>query len=84
MTPHPYEVDVRNFVSDKLSFDVSGVGLDESLKDVTGMDSLTGLELMAEIEDRYNVYFRDDHLAKPRTLRNILSALDDVGRKKAS
>lgn len=84
MTPHPFEIDVRHVVANKLCFDVSGVGLDEPLKEVTGMDSLTGLELMAEIEKRFNVYFSDDQVAQPRTLGNILSALDDAGRRRAS
>ena len=81
MTHHRHEADLRDITSRKLSCDMTRVGLHEPLKDATGMDSLTGLELMAAVETRFDVYFRDDHIAQPRTLANILAALDEVTAK---
>jgi acyl carrier protein len=81
MTHHPYEGDLRQIADRMLNCDTSRVGLDEPLIEVTGMDSLTGLELMAAVETRFGVYFSDDHIAQPRTLANILAALDEVAAK---
>ena len=82
MTHHPYEVDLRGIAEGKLNCDMSRVGLDEPLIETAGVDSLAGLELMAEVEAHFDVCFRDDHIARPLTLANILTALDEVTPKK--
>ena len=38
MTRHPYEGDLRQIADRMLNCDTSGVGLDEPLIEVTGMD----------------------------------------------
>ncbi len=84
MMHHPCEDDLRTLIARKLHADMSQIGLDAPLIDTLGIDSLTGLELMAWAEEHFDVYFSDDHIAQPRTLANILAALDDLEVRKAS
>jgi acyl carrier protein len=84
MTQHVLEAALRKLVSERLNLRVADVALDAPLGDALGFDSLTGLELMAEVEEAFAVRFTDEHLARPRTLANILAALDEVSWRKAS
>ena len=86
MTCHPCEIDLRDLASRKLNCDLSRIDLDQPLIDAAGTDSLSGLELMAEVEDHFDVTFRDDHIARCLTLANILAALDEVtnGKRRPS
>ena len=56
--------------------DVSGVGLDDDLGDVLGIDSLSMLELLALVEEECDVTLDENDLSRFRTLRLILEALD--------
>ncbi len=84
MNTHPLEDELRALIGSKLDTDTSGLDRDRLLGDALGIDSLTGLEVMAWVEQRFDVLFNDEHLAQPRTLANILTALDEVRWKRAS
>ncbi len=66
---------MRQAIGECLHREVAELELDEPLGEVLGIDSLAGLELMAQIETRLGVRFRDEHLAQPRTLGNMLAAI---------
>ena len=78
------EVELRKFLATRFKRDLSELSLDASLSDELGLDSLDGLELIAEIEDRFDLYFTPDHIAQPRTLRNILEAVSASAWRQAS
>ena len=84
MTQQPGEAELRRKISRFLHQDVSQIGLDEHLDEVLGFDSLTGLELMSSIERHFDVYLSDEHLAQPRTLRNMIAALEASSWREAS
>ncbi len=76
--------ELRALLSRRLRMDLSGIDLDASLNDALGIDSLTGLEVMVHVENQFEVYFNDEQLSRPRTLANILVALDGVKWRRAS
>ncbi len=84
MKTHPLEDELRALIARKLEADASQTDPEALLGEALGIDSLTGLELMAWVEEHFDVLFDDAHLAQPRTLANILTALDDVRWKRAS
>lgn len=84
MQEHPNESELRGLLSRRLYMDVSAIDLDASLNDALGIDSLTGLEVMVHVESHFDVYLSDEHLSQPRTLANILAALDEVTWRRAS
>lgn len=67
---------VRRHLQRVTKRDVSGVGLDDDLREVLGIDSLSTLELLALIEDDCDVTLEESDLSRFRTLRLILEALD--------
>jgi acyl carrier protein len=84
MNTYSYETELRAFLTAKFRQDLSAVPLDGSLSDKLALDSLDGLELMAEIEDRFDLYFTDEQISQPRTLRNILEAFNAPAWRHAS
>ncbi|MDP6173573.1 MAG: acyl carrier protein [Rhodospirillales bacterium] len=69
------DMELRRAIGESLHQEVFHLPMDQTLENALGMNSLAGLELMAEMEDRFGVRFRDEDLARPRTLGNILAAL---------
>lgn len=84
MIAHSHEPELRAFLSMKFGQDLSAFPLEDSLLDALGLDSLAGLELMADIEDEFDLYFTDEQISRPRTLGNILEALDASAWRAAS
>lgn len=83
-TLYPHEAELRTFLGQRFETDLSALPLDASLTEKMDLDSLAGLELMAEIEDEFGVYFTEEHLSEQRTLRHILEALSALGWRAAS
>lgn len=50
--------------------------LEEDLQDAVGLDSLGRLEVLAEIEDRFDFFFDDNELIEASTLSAMLAAID--------
>ncbi|MBT5874025.1 MAG: acyl carrier protein [Candidatus Latescibacteria bacterium] len=69
------EDELRALFDELSSWDVSGIGLDDDLVLDFGLDSLSCLELLAEVEKRFDVRFPDEHLGQFRTLREILKVI---------
>lgn len=84
MNTHSQETELRAFLATKFEQDLSALPLDISLSDALGLDSLDGLEMMAEIEDRFDQYFTEEQISEPRTLRSILEAIDTPSMRQAS
>ena len=84
MALYEQDTELRTFLTTKFERDLSVISLDASLSNELGLDSLDGLELMAEIEERFDLYFTPDHISQPRTLRNILEACATSAQRQAS
>lgn len=79
-----HEAELRTFLAAHFDQDLAALPLDTSLDEALGLDSLDGLELMAEIEEHFDVCFPPEDVNAPRTLGNILEALDASSWRKAS
>ena len=69
------EAKLRDLLSKTAKADLAGVGLDDDLVVVLGLDSLAALRMLAAVEKRFNVRFPDDRLSEFRTLRKILAEI---------
>ncbi len=74
---------LRQLVSASTGVDVSRLDSDHDLVDALNLDSLGGLELLAYVEQQFDVFFDDRHLAAPATLACILDAIDDASGRDA-
>jgi len=70
------ETSLRRHLQRIMKRDVSDLGLDDDLQEALGIDSLSTLEVLASVEDEYDVTFDENDLSRFRTLRLILDALD--------
>ena len=78
------ERDLRALVGKIARCDASTIGVDEDVMALFGLDSLTGLRLLAAIEKQFKVRFPDDRLSEFRTLRRILDVLEQQAGGKSS
>jgi acyl carrier protein len=67
----PAVEDLRQLLAEALRRDASGVGPDDDLVEVLGIDSLGALRLLALVELRYGVRFPDQRLKEFRSLGAI-------------
>ncbi len=76
MDIHRGESELRSAIAAYSKRDVSHLSLDDDLVEVLNIDSLNGLELLAAVEERFDVTFPDEQISELRTLRRLLGALD--------
>ncbi len=74
---------LRQLVSATTGVDVTRLDSGDDLVDALDLDSLGGLELLAYVEQQFDVIFDDRHLAAPPTLGCILDAIDDASGRDA-
>ena len=72
------ESELRELLAELSRQEVSRLSLDADLVRELGLDSLTRLRLLAGVEKRWNVRFRDSRLAELRTLRQLIVAIQQV------
>lgn len=78
MTRTINESRLRALISTKTGGDAARLAPDDDLVAALDLDSLGGLELLADVEQRFDVYFDDAQLARPHTMARILDAIDDA------
>ena len=74
---------VRAILRDISRQDIKGIGRDEDLVGVLGVDSLQALQVLASVEKRFEVRLPDEELIQMRTIGRIVDAVarqQDVGR----
>ena len=72
----PGEKELRALVQETLKRDATVLQLGDDLVRDLGLDSMTGLRLLAVVETRFGVRFPDDRLSELRSLEKILRAID--------
>ena len=80
MSSEEIEARVRTVLAEACRRDVSSLRPDDDLVETLGLDSLQGLQVLARLEGRFGVRFPDERLAELRTLRRLISAIQDAGR----
>ena len=67
---------LRSLISKISGNSAAGIGVDDDLQQTLGLDSLGRLEVLAEIEDRFDFYFEDNETMNASTLSKILEVID--------
>lgn len=66
------EIEVRNTLARLTEQDTSDIPADSDLGDALGLDSLGRLELLAEVEDRFDLFFDDADVNTAKTIDGII------------
>ncbi len=75
---------LREFVGRELNRDVTRLGPNDELTEILGIDSLQGLELLAAVEEEFDVFFPPDSLAVGHSLGAVRNAILKQRAKSAS
>ncbi len=72
------EAVVRAVLAEVTRGEVAGLSVEADLVLELGLDSLSRLRVMAGVEKRLGIRFRDDRLAAVRTLREVLELVEEA------
>jgi len=80
-------MEIRTTLAQLTDQDTSGIPVDRDLGDALGLDSLGKLELLAEVEDRFDLLFDDVDMTQAKTIdgfieiaeRNLAHAETEAG-----
>lgn len=75
MSSQHLEQELRTLVAELTDRDTSALDLEDHLASELGLDSLDTLELLAEVEMRFNVHLPEDRLAEFCTMQRLLDAI---------
>jgi acyl carrier protein len=76
------EQEVIDTIAEEGDIDRSEIKLDTNLYDL-GIDSLSALEILVVLEDKYDIVIAQDRLRNVKTARQIISVISDELQKKA-
>ncbi len=68
--------DIKEFLVETLDLDANEIKIDSSLADDLGIDSLDAVELVLELQDRYNVKVDEQQAQAFKTVQDIVSFLE--------
>lgn len=68
---------VKEVLISTTNIDEGLVTLDASLKDDLGIDSLDSVEIVLELESRFDIKISDEELASIKTVGDIVKILED-------
>lgn len=69
------EQKLRQILGEYLKKDLTGVPGDQDLIDYLGLDSISGLNLLALVEKRFQVRFDDEILASLRSIEKLCDGI---------
>ena len=72
----PTEARVRAVIEDVSRRSVGAIGRDDDLVQQLGVDSLEGLQILANVEKRFDVTLPDDELIHLRTIGRIADVVE--------
>lgn len=67
------DYEIRSTLARLTNQDTSGIPADCDLGDALGLDSLGRLELLAEVEERFDMFFDDVDINQAKTINGIVS-----------
>ena len=71
------ENEIREIVAEILQIPAEELATSASFFDEYGMDSLRGLEILAKVENRYNITIDPDNLAKMTCIDEVIHLTED-------
>ena len=73
------ESELRRLLEEVTRKEISSVAAADDLVRELGLDSLTGLEVLAAVEKRFGVRFPDDRLDEFRTIADLMEVVVGEG-----
>ena len=76
MTKEQILVDVQEAIAENLGKEQSEITLDKSFKDDLGADSLEVMELVMDLEDKFEITIEDDQAENLKTVGDVVSYIE--------
>ena len=74
------EMEVKRIIANVAPAGGAAVATDEDLVEALGVDSLQGLQILAEVERRFDIRLRDEELIEMRSVARMPSCSASVSR----
>ncbi|MFQ5974159.1 MAG: acyl carrier protein [Alphaproteobacteria bacterium] len=84
MTRRSTEAELRAFLGELLHRNALALPSNVHAAEHMGLDSLTWLHVLVEVEDRFGITFADDELTELVTLRGLVRRVDNKVTEQAS
>ena len=72
------EADVFEVISKRLKWELSDLSLETNLRKDLNADSIDSVEVIFELEDKYNITVEDDVAEEIVTIRDIVNVINDL------
>ena len=72
------ELAVKDIVADKLNVDKNKIGAQADLIDDLGMDSFGAIEVVFELEDKFEIKIPEDDIKKIKTVQDIVEYIAKI------
>ncbi len=76
------ESEIRKAIEAAIEKDISALGLDDNVLQKMGLDSMTALEIMAAMEERFKIRIQEKDLPKITSLRSVIEVIIKYLEKK--
>ncbi|AOT01108.1 acyl carrier protein [Exiguobacterium sp. Leaf187] len=76
MTKEQILVDVQEAIAEKLGKEQSEITLDKSFKDDLGADSLEVMELVMDLEDKFEITIEDEQAENLKTVGDVVNYIE--------
>ncbi|MFY7869309.1 MAG: acyl carrier protein [Exiguobacterium sp.] len=76
MTKEQILVDVQEAVAEKLGKDASEITAEKSFKDDLGADSLEVMEMVMDLEDKFDITIEDEDAEKLATVGDVVAYIE--------
>lgn len=76
MTKEQILVDVQAAVAEKLGKDLAEITLEKSFKDDLGADSLEVMEMVMDLEDKFDITIEDEDAEKLNTVGDVVAYIE--------
>ena len=80
--PKELETEIRKVVEATIEKDINALSLDDNVLQKMGLDSMTALEIMAAMEERFKIRIQEQDLPKITSLRSVMEVLVRYLKKK--
>ena len=70
------KVEIREVISKSSNVPLEGVTLESKLTDDLGMDSIDAVEVIMELEQKYNIIIPDAEFEAAKTVQDIINLVD--------
>ncbi len=80
--PKELETEIRKVVEATIEKNINALSLDDNVLQKMGLDSMTALEIMAAMEERFKIRIQEQDLPKITSLRSVMEVLIKYLKKK--